>query len=79
MYKITVNSFKLIFSDNNKYNSFMKVLSFKVPEAQTHMDLWNSAMGDSLQLQHRNPPVRSIQNSPFYSERTSVHKQPQDP
>jgi hypothetical protein len=27
---------------------------------QTHMNLWNSAMGDSLQFQHRNPPVLSI-------------------
>jgi hypothetical protein len=26
---------------------------------QTHMDLWNSAMGDSLQLQNQNPPVLS--------------------
>jgi hypothetical protein len=24
---------------------------------QTHMDLWNSAMADILQLQHRNPPA----------------------
>jgi hypothetical protein len=23
--------------------------------SETHMDLWNSAMGDSLQFQHRNP------------------------
>jgi hypothetical protein len=26
---------------------------------QTHMDLWNSAMGDSIEFQHRNPPVIS--------------------
>jgi hypothetical protein len=27
---------------------------------QTHMDLWNTAMGDNLQFQHRNRPVLSI-------------------
>jgi hypothetical protein len=46
---------------------------------QTHMDLWNSAMEDSLQFLHRNPPALSIQDSPKHSERTLVHKQPQDP
>jgi hypothetical protein len=30
--------------------------------AQTHMDLGNSAMEDSLQFQHRNPPALSIQD-----------------
>jgi hypothetical protein len=40
---------------------------------QTHMDLWNSAMGNSLQFQHRNPPAFSIQDSPINSERTLVH------
>jgi hypothetical protein len=46
---------------------------------QTHIDLWNSAMGDSLQFQHQNHPALSIQGSPIYSERTLVHKQSQDP
>jgi hypothetical protein len=46
---------------------------------QIHMDLWNPAMGDSLQFQHRNPPALSIQDSPIHSERTLAHKQPQDP
>jgi hypothetical protein len=46
---------------------------------QTHTDIWNSAMGDSLQFQHRNPPALSIQVSPIHSKRTLVHKQPQDP
>jgi hypothetical protein len=33
---------------------------------QTHMDLRNSAMRDSLQFQHGNPPALSIQDSdPF--------------
>jgi hypothetical protein len=45
---------------------------------QTHMDLWNSATGDNLQFQLRNPPAFSIQDSPIHSEFTSVHKQPQD-
>jgi hypothetical protein len=27
---------------------------------ETHMDLWNSAMGDSLKFQHRNPPAFSV-------------------
>jgi hypothetical protein len=45
----------------------------------THMDLWNSAMGDSLQFQHRNPPALSIKDSPIHSERTLVHKQSQNP
>jgi hypothetical protein len=49
------------------------------PQTQTHTDLWNSAMGDSLQFQHRNPTALSIQDSPSHSERTLVHKQPQDP
>jgi hypothetical protein len=46
---------------------------------QTHMDQWNSAMGDSLKLQRRNSPVLSIQHSPIHSERTSVYNKPQDP
>jgi hypothetical protein len=46
---------------------------------QTHMDLWNSAMGDSLQFQYRNPPALSIQDFPIHSDRTLLHKQPQDP
>jgi hypothetical protein len=34
--------------------------------AQPHVDLWNSAMGDSLQFKHRNPSALSIQDSdPF--------------
>jgi hypothetical protein len=44
---------------------------------KTHMNIWNEM--DILQFQHRNPPALSIQDSPIYSERTSVHKQPQDP
>jgi hypothetical protein len=46
---------------------------------QTHMDLWNSAMEDSLQFQHRNLPALSIKHSPIHSERTLLRKQPQDP
>jgi hypothetical protein len=46
---------------------------------QTNTDLWNSAMGDSLQFQHQNPPALSIQESPIHSEHTLVHKQPEDP
>jgi hypothetical protein len=46
---------------------------------QTHMDLWNSAMGDILQFQQRNPPALSLQDSPIHSERTLVHKQAHDP
>jgi hypothetical protein len=34
-------------------------------------------MGDSLQLQQRNPPALSTQDCPIHSERTMVHKQPQ--
>jgi hypothetical protein len=34
---------------------------------QTHMDICNSAMGDSLQFQHRNLPATSIQDSLRYS------------
>jgi hypothetical protein len=41
---------------------------------QTHMDLRNSAMGDSLQFQHQNTPVLSIQDCLIHSERTLVHK-----
>jgi hypothetical protein len=41
---------------------------------QTHTDLWNLTVGDSLQFQHRNPPALSIQDSPIHSERTLVHK-----
>jgi hypothetical protein len=41
---------------------------------QTHLDIWNSAMGDILQFQHRNPPALSIQDSPIHSERTLVHE-----
>jgi hypothetical protein len=40
---------------------------------QTHMDVWNSATGDSLQLQHRNPPALSVQDSPIHYECTLVH------
>jgi hypothetical protein len=45
---------------------------------QIHMQQRNSAMGDSLQFQHRNPPALSIQDSPIHSERTLVHKQPRE-
>jgi hypothetical protein len=38
---------------------------------EIYMDLWNSAMGDSLQ-------ALSIQDSLLHSERTLVNKQPQD-
>jgi hypothetical protein len=51
----------------------------QTPPIQSHMDLWNSAMGDSLQFKHRSPPALSIKDSPIHSERTLVHKQPQDP
>jgi hypothetical protein len=46
---------------------------------QSYKHLRNSAMGDSLQFQHRNPPALSIQDSPIHSERTLVHKQSQNP
>jgi hypothetical protein len=46
---------------------------------QTRMDIWNSAMGDSLQFQHRNPAALSIQDCPIYCGPTLVHKQSQDP
>jgi hypothetical protein len=46
---------------------------------QIHMDLWNPAMGDSLQFQHGNPPAFPTQYSPIHSERTLVRRQPQDP
>jgi hypothetical protein len=45
---------------------------------QTHMDLWNLAVGASLQFQHRNPPalpiqsLRSILNAPWYY--TNIHR-----
>jgi hypothetical protein len=41
--------------------------------AEIHVDLWNSAMGDSLQFQHRNPPALAIQDSPIHFERTFVN------
>jgi hypothetical protein len=47
--------------------------------SQTNMDLWNSALGDSLQFQHQNPLALSIQDSQIHSERTLVRKEPQDP
>jgi hypothetical protein len=54
-----------------------RVHSFLIQSStQTHMDLWNSAMGDSLQFQHeilqrfQSKTLRSILNA---------HKQPQDP
>jgi hypothetical protein len=31
-------------------------------------------MGDSLQFQHRNPPVLSIQDSPIHSEYINNHR-----
>jgi hypothetical protein len=46
---------------------------------QTDLHLWHSAMGGSLQFQHRNPPALPIQDSPIHSERTLVHKQPKNP
>jgi hypothetical protein len=46
---------------------------------QIHVDLWNSAMGDRLQFQNRNPPAFSNQDSPIHSVRTLVHKQEEDP
>jgi hypothetical protein len=41
---------------------------------QTHMDLWNSAMGDSLHFQHRNLLELSFQDSSIHSERTGSMK-----
>jgi hypothetical protein len=41
---------------------------------QTHMNPWASAMGDSLQFQHRNPLTVSIEDSPTHSECALVHK-----
>jgi hypothetical protein len=38
------------------------------------MGLRNSAVGDSFQFQHQNPPVLSIQDYPIHSERTLVHR-----
>jgi hypothetical protein len=46
---------------------------------QTHTDIWNSAMEDSLQFQQRNLPALSMQDSLIHFERTLVHTQPQDP
>jgi hypothetical protein len=46
---------------------------------QTHMDLWNSAMGYSLYFRHQYLPVLSIQDCQIHSEHILVHKQPQDP
>jgi hypothetical protein len=37
---------------------------------RTHVNLWNSAVGDSLQFQYRNPPGLPIQDSPIHFERT---------
>jgi hypothetical protein len=37
------------------------------------MGILNSAMGDSLQFQHRNPPALSIQDFLINSERTLVN------
>jgi hypothetical protein len=37
-----------------------------------------SAIADSLQLQHRNPPALPNQDSRIHSECTLVHKIPQD-
>jgi hypothetical protein len=46
---------------------------------QTRMDLWNSAMEDSLQFQHQNPPALSIKhspilNAPWYINNHRIHK-----
>jgi hypothetical protein len=51
----------------------------KTPPVKTHRDVFNSAIGDSLRNQHKNPPALSIQHSPIHSERTLVHRQPQHP
>jgi hypothetical protein len=36
--------------------------------------LWNSAVRDNLQYQHRNPLALSIQDSPIHSERINNHR-----
>jgi hypothetical protein len=40
---------------------------------QTDLDLWDSAMGDSLQFKQQNPPALPIQDSPIHSELTLAH------
>jgi hypothetical protein len=62
-----------------KINTINSKQTPPIQSSQTHLDLRNSAMGDSLSFQHRNPPALPIQDSPIHSERTMVHKQPQDP
>jgi hypothetical protein len=62
-----------------KNNTISRKQTHTKSSTQTHFDLRNSAMGGSLEFQHRNPPALSIQDSPIHSERTLVHKQLQDP
>jgi hypothetical protein len=46
-----------------KINTVSRKLTHPIQSStQTHTDLWNSAMGVSLQFQHRNPPALSIQH-----------------
>jgi hypothetical protein len=46
---------------------------------QTHKDLWNSAMGASLQFQHQNlqpfqsQTLQSILNTPWYTNNQRIH------
>jgi hypothetical protein len=53
----------------NKVSHVHRIIPIQ-SSTQTRMDLRNSAMGDSLEFQHRNPPAISIQDSPIHSERT---------
>jgi hypothetical protein len=39
------------------------------------MDLWNSAIGDTIQFHHRNPPALSNQDSPTHSASNLVLKE----
>jgi hypothetical protein len=45
---------------------------------QTHVDIWNSAMGDSLQFQYKNPrqskTLQSILNAPWYMNIHMIHE-----
>jgi hypothetical protein len=62
-----------------KINTINRKQTSPIQNNQTHKDLWNSVMGDSLQFQHRNPQALSIQDFPIHSECTLIHNQPQDP
>jgi hypothetical protein len=62
-----------------KLNSINRKQTPVQSSTQTLLDLWISAMRESLQFRHRNPQALSIQDSPIHSERTLLHKQPQHP